>query len=106
MVEHQTTKSGSGVTYQPQDTHGYPGGGGVVFRKDPGQLESRSVSVPPEVPFLLDNLRVQDMMFQQFLRPLMAQNIPRPGVSGGRGLAHRLPGGLPGGSLGGWVSLG
>ena len=36
---------GSRVTYRPPDTHGYPGGGGVVFSKDPGQLESRSVSV-------------------------------------------------------------
>ena len=25
--------------------HGYPGGGGVVFSKDRGQLESRSVNV-------------------------------------------------------------
>ena len=45
MVEHQTPNLGSGVTYRPPDTHGYPGGGGVVFTKDPGQLESRSVSV-------------------------------------------------------------
>ena len=37
---------GSGVTYWPPDTHGYPGGVGVVFSKGPGQLESRSVSVP------------------------------------------------------------
>ena len=36
---------GSGVTYQSSDTHGYPGGGGVVFSKDLGQVESRSVSV-------------------------------------------------------------
>ena len=36
---------GSGVTYQTPDTHGYPGGGGVAFSKDLGQLESRSVSV-------------------------------------------------------------
>ena len=36
---------GSGVTYGPPDTHGYPGGGGVVFSKDLGQLESRLVSV-------------------------------------------------------------
>ena len=33
------------ITYGPLDTHEYPGGGGVVFSKDPGQLESRSVSV-------------------------------------------------------------
>ena len=38
-------KLGSEVTYRPPDSHGYPGGGGVVFSKDPGQLESRSVSV-------------------------------------------------------------
>ena len=36
---------GSVVTYLPPDTHGCPGGGGVLFSKDPGQLESRSVSV-------------------------------------------------------------
>ena len=36
---------GSWITYWPPDTHGYPGGSGVVFSKDPGQLESRSVSV-------------------------------------------------------------
>ena len=36
---------GSGVTYQASDTHGYPEGGVLVFRKDPGQLESRLVSV-------------------------------------------------------------
>ena len=36
---------GSGVTYRPPDTHGYPGGGGVVFSKDPGKLDSRSVSL-------------------------------------------------------------
>ena len=38
---------GSGVTYRPPDVHGYPGGVGVVFIKDLGQLEPRSVSVPP-----------------------------------------------------------
>ena len=38
---------GSGVTYQPQDTHGYPGGVGVVFSIDSGQLGVVSVSVPP-----------------------------------------------------------
>ena len=36
---------GSGVKYWPPNTHGYPRGGGVVFGKDLGQLESRSVSV-------------------------------------------------------------
>ena len=30
----------SWVTNQPPDTHWYPGGGGVVFSKDLGQLES------------------------------------------------------------------
>ena len=45
MVEHQTLNLGSGVTYQPPDTHGYPGGGGVVFSNDPGQLRVGSVSV-------------------------------------------------------------
>ena len=39
MVEHQTPKSRFWVTSQPPDTHGYHGGGGVSFRKDPGQLE-------------------------------------------------------------------
>ena len=33
------------TTPPPPDTHGYPGGGGVVFSKDPGQLGSGSVSV-------------------------------------------------------------
>ena len=33
------------ITYQPPDAHGHPGGVGVVFIKDSGQLESRSVSV-------------------------------------------------------------
>ena len=36
---------GSGVTYQPPDTYGYPGGGGVVFSKDPRNLTIGSVSV-------------------------------------------------------------
>ena len=36
---------GSGVTYQASDTHGYPEGSGVIFSKNSGQLESRSVSV-------------------------------------------------------------
>ena len=45
MVEHQITNLGSGVTYRPPDTDGYPGCGGVIFSKDPGQLESSSVSV-------------------------------------------------------------
>ena len=45
MVEHQTTKSRFWVTYRHPDAHGYPGGVRVVFSKDPGQLESRSVSV-------------------------------------------------------------
>ena len=36
---------GSGVTYQPPDTNGYPRGGLEVFSKDPGQLESRLVSL-------------------------------------------------------------
>ena len=36
---------GSGVAYQPPDTNGFPWGGGIVFSKDLGQLESRSVNV-------------------------------------------------------------
>ena len=36
---------GSGVIFRPPDTHGYPGGGGVVFSDDPGQVESILVSV-------------------------------------------------------------
>ena len=36
---------GYGVTYRPQDTHGYPGGGLVVFSNDLGQLRVGSVSV-------------------------------------------------------------
>ena len=35
----------SGVKYRPPDTHGHPGGGGVVFSNDLGQLRVRSVSV-------------------------------------------------------------
>ena len=38
-----------------KQTHGYPGGGGVVFSKDPVQLESGSVSV---LGFLKVALRV------------------------------------------------
>ena len=34
-----------GFTFRPLDTHGYPGGGGVVYSKDPGQLEFGSASV-------------------------------------------------------------
>ena len=36
---------GSGVIFQPPDTHGYPGGGGVVFSDDVGQVESILISV-------------------------------------------------------------
>ena len=36
---------GSGVTYRPPDTHGYPGGVGVFFSNDPGQLRVGSGSV-------------------------------------------------------------
>ena len=36
---------GSGVKLRPPDTHGYPGGGGVVFSDDPGQVESIFISV-------------------------------------------------------------
>ena len=38
-------KLGSGVIPGPSGTHGHPGGVGVVFSKDLGQLELRSVSV-------------------------------------------------------------
>ena len=38
-------KLGSGVTSGPPGTHGHPGGGGVVFSKDLGQLAFGSVSV-------------------------------------------------------------
>ena len=45
MVKHQTPKSGFWGHIPPPDTHGYPGGIGVVFSNDPGQLGVRSVSV-------------------------------------------------------------
>ena len=36
---------GSRITYQPQSTHGYLWRGGIVFSKNPKQVESRLVSV-------------------------------------------------------------
>ena len=45
MVEHQTIRSRFWGHIPSPDDHGYPRGVGVVFCKDPGQLESRSVSV-------------------------------------------------------------
>ena len=45
MVEHQYSKTSSCVTSSPSGTHGHPMGDGVVFSKDLGQLEFKSVSV-------------------------------------------------------------
>ena len=36
---------GSGIIFWPPGTHGYPGGDGVVFHKDPKQLKFGFVSV-------------------------------------------------------------
>ena len=44
-VDGRAPNLGSGVTYITPDTHGHPGGGGVVFSYDLGQLRVRSVSV-------------------------------------------------------------
>ena len=45
MVEHQYSKTSSCVTSSPSGNHGHPIADGVVFSKDLGQLEFRSVSV-------------------------------------------------------------
>ena len=39
MVEHQTPNSLCGGPSRPPDTHGYLGGGGVVFSNESGQLD-------------------------------------------------------------------
>ena len=45
IVEHQSTKSRFWSHIPTPNTHGYPGGGVVVFSDDPGQVESILVSV-------------------------------------------------------------
>ena len=49
---------GSGVTYRPSDVHGYPGGDGVVFSNDPGQLTVGSDNVHLE-QYILVTTRTQ-----------------------------------------------
>ena len=45
MVEHQTLILYCKGLSRPLDTHGYPGGGGVVFSNESGQLDVIPVSV-------------------------------------------------------------
>ena len=45
MVEHQTSNSLLRGPSRPLDTHGYPGGGGVVFSNESGKLDVIPVSV-------------------------------------------------------------
>ena len=68
MVEQQTLNLGSGVTYQPPDTHGYPGSSGVVFSYNPGQLRVGSVSV-----WYFDNLLLLKVLCLLIVLSIMIQ---------------------------------